>query len=400
MGYTLKMANFVNNFQCIGGTCKLDCCRGWEISWTDKEVKKLKSSEHSNELDEIITDSFQKKSETLYKIKLLPDNDCPFHDKTDKLCKIQKELGPEFLSVVCRSYPMSGTLNNGIILKTRFMSCPAVFDMITKDEKACDVYTYSNKFEPEEKSIYNIDTITDVKSNPSLKYRNQLFDFMYGILSNKKRDIHTSLIIGTLAAQTLSKLEKSSPDRIPDGIEALSKQINNPALEESLSDIKPNYAVKLGTIMLLLGGTTDENKLNEILRPIYTIGGNNLSINEEKYHESFNRFMKCYENKPYAIRNIILNLFMCEFMPFSSVNHDIFGNYAYFCATAALIDFLGAAAAAGAESDEELQERFKTAVCLSAHPLCHAKERVSNIVDYLKSINCFSAAHLAILVKN
>lgn len=76
------------------------------------------------------------------------------------------------------------------------------------------------------------------------------------------------MIIGTLAAQTLSKLENSSPDRIPEGITALSKQINSPALVKSLSDIEPNYKVKLGAVQCMLDGTAVGNKLSEILSSI------------------------------------------------------------------------------------------------------------------------------------
>ncbi|MFR4022440.1 MAG: hypothetical protein ACLTZI_05140 [[Eubacterium] siraeum] len=76
------------------------------------------------------------------------------------------------------------------------------------------------------------------------------------------------MIIGTLATQTLSKLEMSSPDRIPEGISALSKQINSPALVKSLSDIEPNYKVKLGAVQCMLDGTAVGDKLSEILSSI------------------------------------------------------------------------------------------------------------------------------------
>ena len=77
------------------------------------------------------------------------------------------------------------------------MSCPAVFDIIANNEKSCDVYIYGKEYEPEDALIFKPDTIDDVKSNPGLKYRNQLFDFFHGILSDKKRDIHTSMIRNT-----------------------------------------------------------------------------------------------------------------------------------------------------------------------------------------------------------
>lgn len=54
MGYILKTAQYVNDFQCIGGKCTMDCCRNWDIIWTDEEIEKLKNSEHSESLDKLI----------------------------------------------------------------------------------------------------------------------------------------------------------------------------------------------------------------------------------------------------------------------------------------------------------------------------------------------------------
>lgn len=62
------------------------------------------------------------------------------------------------------------------------MSCPAVFDIIANNEKSCDVYIYGKEYEPEDALIFKPDTIDDVKSNPGLKYRNQLFDFSTAFL--------------------------------------------------------------------------------------------------------------------------------------------------------------------------------------------------------------------------
>lgn len=400
MGYTLKTAQYVNDFQCIGGKCKMDCCRGWTILWTDKEVENLKKSKHSDELDELIKGSFEKVDNGINKIVLLPDGDCPFHDKEDRLCKIQKELGAEYLSAVCRSYPISGTINNNIITKIRFLSCPAVFDLVTKDEKACDVYIYGKDYDPDNLFIYKSDTAKDVTKHPSLKYRNQLFDFFYGILSNKKRDIHTSMIIGTLAAQTLSKLENLSPDRIPEGISALSKQINSPALAKSLSDIEPNYKVKLGVVQCMLDGTVVGDRLSKILSPIRIKDKDgNYTVEILSYIADLEKFYKLCSAKPFVIRNIVKSLYMCELMPFSDNDYSIFDNYAYFCASAALIDFFGAAAVAGSDNSDEIFERFKTAVCLASHPLCHNPDRVKMITDYLKEIKCYTAGHLALIVK-
>lgn len=400
MGYILKTAQYVNDFQCIGGKCTMDCCHDWSIIWSNDEVNRLKESQHSAKLDNLITNSFSYRSATTKMIKPCKDGDCPFHNKNDGLCQIQKELGAEYLSLVCKFYPVCGVMNNNVLMKSRVLSCPAVFDIITSDEKSCDVYAYEKKTELETQFVYKRDTVNDVKNNPGLKYRNQLFDFFYGILSDKKRDIHTSMIIGTLAAQTLSKLENSSPDRIPEGITALTKQINSPALVKSLSDIEPNYQVKLGTVQCMLDGSSVSDKLSEIISSIKEYDVNGLSsVDVNLYINSFDKFKKMTANKPFIIKNITRCLYMCQLLPYSSKEYNLFDNYAYFCASVALVDFFASASAAGTDDKDEMFERFRTAVCLSSHALCHNTNRVKMVVEYLKNIDCYSAGHLALIVK-
>lgn len=400
MGYTLKTAQYVNDFQCIGGKCTMDCCGHWDILWTNREVEKLKTSVHSDSLEVLIENSFIKRDEKTNLIKLCDDGDCPFHDKEDRLCKIQKEIGAEYLSMVCRNYPICGTINDNVLAKFRSLSCPAVFDLIIANEHSCDVFVYAKSYSEDDEMIFSIDTVNDVENNTSVRYRNQLFDFFYDIISNRKRDIYTSLIIGTLAAQTLSKLEHTSPERIPEGIASISKQINSPALIKSLSDIEPNYYVKLGVVQCMLDGTAVGDKLSEILSSIRkkNIEGK-FSVEIQTYITNLEKFYKICSTKPFMIRNIVRCLYMCELMPFSDNNYNIFDNYAYFCASVALIDFFGAAAATGSDNPNEIFERFKTAVCLASHPLCHNSDRVKMIIDYLKDIDCYSAGHLALIVK-
>lgn len=401
MGYTLKTAQYVNDFQCICGKCNVNCCDfGWDILWLDEEVDFLKTAPLDEGLKQLVYNSFEKLDDTKYKMKLLPDGCCPFHDQSDGLCRIQKNVGEKYLSTVCKNYPTCGTENNKIITKTRYLSCPAVFDLITKEEKACDVYIYKKDYQPDSQYIYQSDTFDDVKKLPVLKYRNQLFDFFYKILSNKKRDIHTSLIIGTLAAQTLSKLEKSSPDRILEGISALSKQIDSPAIAKSLSDIQPNYQVKLGVVQCMLDNTSAGTKIESFLSSIrYKNKDNISSVDIPIYVENLKKFYITFGSKPFIMNNIIRCLFLSEQMPFASKDYGIFDNYAFFCAASASIDFFAAAAAACSENEKDMLEKFRTMVCLASHPLCHNRERVKMIVDYLKEINCYSAGYLALIVK-
>lgn len=400
MPYTIKMPEYVNDFHCIGAACELDCCQSWDILWYKSEVDKLKSADCSAGLSELIDKSFeQAKNDKLFMITLGEDGDCPFHDKSDRLCMIQKELGEEYLSLTCRTFPQTGVINNKTVCKYRSLGCPAVYDLITASADACDIFVSANRPESFDERGYFTDKVDDVKKNPSLKHRNILFDFFYSILSDKKNDIKTSLILGGLAASKLSEFEKKSPARIPEVIKALAPQIKNPDIAKSLREIKPNYLIKLGVVQSLFDNLSVGKNLRELTSSLrdYKPDGTS-SVNIERYIESAEKFYSCFEKDSFAIGNLVKSLYLDMRMPYNDRSDNIFANYAYFAVVTSSLEFLGAAAAAKSDDKQEIRQLFKSAVCAVARPLCHNMETKNVIIDYLKKAGCYSLAHIALII--
>ncbi len=400
MPYTIKMPEYASDFHCIGGACELDCCRGWDILWYKSEIDKLKSAKCSAELSELIDKSFeQTKNVDIFMITLGEDGDCPFHDKSDRLCMIQKELGEEYLSRTCRIFPMTGTVNNNVVCKFRSLGCPAVYDLVTSSADACDIFVSANKPESFDERGFFTDKVSDVKKNPSLKYRNILFDFFYSILSDKKSDIKTSLILGGLAASKLSEFEKKSPARIPEVIKALTPQIKNPAVAKSLREIKPNYLIKLGVVQSLFDNLLVGERLKGLTSSLreYKPDGTS-SVNIERYIESAERFYNCFDKDSFALGNIVKTIYLDIRMPFNDSEDNIFANYAYFAVVTSSLEFLGAAAAAKTDDEQEIRRMFKNAVCKVARPLCHNVKTKNIIIDYLQNAGCYSLAHIALII--
>lgn len=364
-------------------------------------MDKLKSANCSAELSELIEKSFEEMQslEGVCAVKLGDDGDCPFHAKSDRLCMIQKELGEEYLSLTCRDFPLSGTVNNHVVCKFRSLGCPAVYDLVTASANACDMFVSANKPENFDERGYFSDKVTEVKKNPSLKYRNILFDFFYSILSDKKMDLKTSLILGALAASKLSEFEKKSPDGIPDVVAALSPQLKNPAVSASLRDIKPNYMVKLGVVQALFDNLPAGKGLIEFTSSLRKFDENGVSnVNIEQYIKYADKFYSCFSKDRFALSNIVKSLYLDMRMPFSDGADSIFANYAYFAAVTAALEFLGVSAAVKSDDEQEIRRLFKYAVCGIARPLCHNRETKNRIIRYLQSVGCYSLAHIAIII--
>ena len=55
-----------------------------------------------------------------------------------------------------------------------------------------------------------------------LKFREELMEFFYEIISDKKHDVETSIILGALAAQKLSQIAARGADGINSALSCLS----------------------------------------------------------------------------------------------------------------------------------------------------------------------------------
>ena len=400
MSYTIKIPLYINDFKCIGKECELHCCQVWSIDWYVSEVERIKNSDCSQELKDLVARSFKKtEHDDIVRIIFGEDKDCPFHDKEDRLCMIQKELGHDYLSHTCKTYPLAGTINNGTILRYRVISCPAVYDLVTASPDACDVYTKARKEDITTVNSCFVDTEKDIANNSVLKYRNELFDFFYSILSNKNTDIITALISGILAASKIDEFAARDVKRIPEVIKALTPQMTNPATLKSLQDIAPNLLVKIPVLKNLFSSLGVEEVFRQFIQNGEEPAGTDvLYISPEHYNEFHEKFRSCF-SKDFVIRNIIRALYMDMQMPFNDKAESVFANYAYFAVCAAAIEYLGVCIAASNDDEAIIKAKFKTIVCHLARKLCHNTATNKLILDFVKSINCYTSGYISIIVK-
>ncbi len=91
---------FYQDFRCIGGGCKHNCCIGWEIDIDEETLLKYQgiSGSLGNRLKVNIS------MEDTPHFSLQKDERCPFLNK-DNLCDIILEKGEDFLCQICSDHP-------------------------------------------------------------------------------------------------------------------------------------------------------------------------------------------------------------------------------------------------------------------------------------------------------
>lgn len=397
----------------------MNCCFGWEnIDWTKDEVEKLKSAECSEELRELIEKTFVENG-SKYKVKYGKNGHCPLQDENG-LCRIQKELGAEYMSMVCTVYPRHNVRSGNAVINYCNSSCYHVMDMLCSQKDCMILENYLPKSMKGKDVTIEVDSETDVLNHPELKFRNQILELFYDIISDESYSLETAVTLGALAANNLDKsIRSGGANSVPDIIPALKRQLKDPEQIKKLENIKPNYSVKLGFAKKL-----DENVLKlKLIDSIYENG----VLSADKFNEGMRRFNEEFSNRPFVLRNIALNLLLELRIPFRNKDYSVFENYCYYVAAIAAAKLIAAVvfiknndsnvavnpvtsgsgkAAEAARSMKisfkikaNYEYEFKSTMAFFDRIFAHNSDNIKIILDMYKELNCMSPAYIALIVK-
>ena len=414
----IKQPRYYNEFSCTGGDCPMNCCFGWSVvEWKNAEVQKLRNADCSEKIRSLIDTSFVphykdkqpvkkfkiqlndnykdvkliedisfNENVESYKIKMNEKRSCSFLTE-DNFCSIQLELGAEYLSRTCRVYPRRSVLVGNTIYMYCNLSCYHVVDLLCNEKDSMILENFENIGQKIEN--INIDNVNDVINHPELKYRRQLLDLFYDIISDDSHSLEASIVLGALAAHGLTKIINNGEyDKIPDFIKNIKKQLDDPKQTEKLESFKPKTEVRIG-----FARDFYKNIVRIDLSDIIKV---DVNISVEKFLDGERKFNEAYSDRPFALRNIALNLMLDLKMPFRDVNVSLFENYCYFAAAVSVIKF---AADVAYTSDKDRDKAFKTLSAYVSRSFAHDDLKVKRIIELLNSYHCTSPAYLLLILK-
>lgn len=395
MDHFYKQPKYFSKFRCIGTTCPDNCCHDWEIFWSKQEFEKLKVADLPDELKEKIENAFAFKDEKdTYIINFDENARCPFLDPDTGLCGIQKNVGADYLSLVCQFYPRKMIESDNTILRWCSTSCYHMIEMLAEDEDAIILETHLARDYKKYKNTTMIeDTDRALFNAPIKRYRMEMLDFYADILCNKERSIETSVILGALAAKHINDAVISGNyEKITKIIHDFKPQLENPATAKSLDDIKPNYHLKFKLVNNMIVKYFGTNSEGIDISSLH----NGTELIVENYLTGLDNFYKAFDNKKYLLKNIIINMFYDLKMPVGYPKRIPFENYAYFVVAAAAIKTV---AAAIGFSEINVVEKFKRGASRMCRGLAHSEGKAYYTMDEMKQLGLTSPAHLALIIK-
>lgn len=391
-----RQPRYYKDFRCIGSDCLDNCCFGWRIDWKKDEVEKLKNAENmSPKLKALAETSFVENLalEGHYRINIGIEGACPFQTE-EKLCLIQKELGAEYLSRVCTTYPRYSFTAGEAVYCCCHASCPVIVKALLDNPSAMDLVNL-----PMEQGTQ----IPAPNKKAERQHFGELIDFFYELISDKRIPVETAIILGALAAQKLTELAvREQYDMFPEALKAFRKQFHNAAQLKSIEDIKPNYYLKFAFLTeivekILVNGVT------AILRD------NTGTLNIDLYNRGERGMHEILAGREYFLRSLALDLLLDLSVPFKFKEKSIFENYSLFavafgclklelialCSTEKNICFK----TNGQSFDYTGDDKLVGMTAMILRGLCQSNEKQEQIIDRLKENKFTTPAYLALLVK-
>ncbi len=399
-----RQPRYYADFHCIGNACPDNCCYGWNIDWTSEEVDKLKSAENcSLELKGIIEEAFASNELFEGKLRIVFDENkrCPLLTE-DGLCRIQRELGVEYMSNTCMVYPRKYCIVDPVVYNTCFSSCREVMRYLINDERSMDLINVPVK--QDKMVLAAFDSPENLAAYPELKYRGELLEFFYELIADKKHDVETNIILGALAAQALTKLvDRGEADKVPETLKQLKAQMHNSAQLKSIENIRPNYHLRFGFIGKILKEIVGFSMISMLNDPS---GKPNIMF----YNTGRDNLNDIFKDRPFFLRNIALNLLIELVVPFKFRDKTIFENYSLFAVAFACIKLNMIAAALngkfninidlyGKEIQYDGEDKFVGLTAMICRYICQNEKNQKDILNLLAEHKFTSPAYLALLVK-
>lgn len=138
MSHTIKI-NYYDQFKCIADKCPLSCCQEWRIAVDDQTHEKWQGltlqegKEERDTKEPLHLCKCVQSEENGYSMRLNQDKKCPLLNE-DKLCKLVIELGEDYLSETCTTFPRQVNAFEDRIEYSLASCCPAVVDLLNEVE--------------------------------------------------------------------------------------------------------------------------------------------------------------------------------------------------------------------------------------------------------------------------
>ena len=329
-----RYPKYFKEFKCIGGECTDSCCIEWDIDIDkttfrryykvkDADMKKMfQKNVHNNEYcscDDI----------DYGKVKLTEKKRCPFLDDKN-YCVIQSNLGEEYLSNVCTSFPRITNKVDGVYELSLDVSCPEAARILLLREEGIE---FEERKESLGKHIISVELNTKNKESLlPVEHFNAMRELSIQIVQNRNYSIDERLYI---LGEFINEVENEAQNNY-DNLDSFIKNYDIEFDKESHSKNTMNYIIQIDFFNNILGLIDIEKEfdsdkfkeLTKIVRKSFNLENFAQVVSEKDFYiDKFEKYNKeVIEKNSYIFENYLVNFIYSNMFPFSEVQ-SIFDGY-------------------------------------------------------------------------
>lgn len=313
-------------FRCLGAECEDTCCDGWAVTVDKATYSKYQHYPDAGwraRFQQLVAINTAHPTDHDYARIQLAGTTCPF--LSEGLCSIHKDLGPQYLSVTCASFPRVWNAVNQMLEQSLDLGCPEAARRVLFDSEPMALH--DGPLDGSDFStarIAAIDTDSDIhRSKPYQQFR-AVRGLVLWILQNRALPVWKRLVILGLFCDKLQELGPAlSEDRLSELVQGYQAAISGRLFEDALSQLSGHTGARLETVVELIVARITSDFTNRRFLACYKefmegIGWGPKSTMEEicgRYEDAYSRYCAPFLGRhqhvleQYLVNYVYRNLF-------------------------------------------------------------------------------------------
>jgi lysine-N-methylase len=403
-------------FHCIGADCEDTCCQNWTVpvdKTTYEKYQQFPPGRLAQITQQYVDVNDANGPDALYaRIQMTGSGACPFLS-AEKLCDIQSEAGPDYLSATCSIYPRALNAVDTEIESSLNLSCPEAARQVLLDP-------FALQKQVEDATPFRKDQfarLAQAESSPLYKpygYFHEVRSCLIRILTYRQLPLwHRLSLMGDFCQRLDAITAENELRAMPALLSECEAMLEHGSFPANVSAMVPQPAFQLDVILRLtdqrmrteaqgirfretfqlflqgIGYSTDSTPASDV---------QNFVQAESEYHRPF------FARHPFILENYLLNHIFRTLFPFgreASAHHSpisILDEYLLLAAQYAWINGL-LIGIAGRYRDEFGTAHVVKAVQAFARAVDHDIDQRKRMLDYVKSRSLTNATQMVALLK-
>lgn len=209
--------SYFGAFRCIGSQCEDTCCRGWRVPVDKITFEKYQACSHpalGTKLHDLVTINSAAESDDSYADIKLIDSQCPF--LAEGLCSIQGQLGEEYLSKNCATYPRVTHSVEGLLERALDLSCPEAARLALLNPEPMEFVEEAGDDDAQLGSVGSVDATSSERPDRPYRHVHEIRSLMISLLQNRRYPLSQRLLVLGQLCDTLEQEGSEHRDGLAD----------------------------------------------------------------------------------------------------------------------------------------------------------------------------------------